>query len=127
MADSTADKARKARERAKKESGFPKIKGMSTINNPKAIDKVLTASQKTQDIVTGRQNNPPSNLKKVEEFFNGPKKLTPKQEREAKLMQQRRAIDTGKTAARAEAIAKRADGGVKKSTKTVDKLYRPSK
>ena len=104
---STADKARKARERAKAESGFPKIKGMSTINNPKAVDKIITASQKTKDIVTGRQNKKPSIAKKVEEFFNGPKKLTAKQEREVKLMQQRRAIDTGKTAARATAIEKR--------------------
>jgi len=107
MADSTADKARKARERAKAESGFPKIKGHATIGNPKFLDEKITASKKTRDIVTGRQNKKPSIGKKIEEFLVGPKKLTAKQEREAKLMQQRRTIDTGKTAARATAIEKR--------------------
>ena len=105
MADSVADKARKAREAAKAER-YPRAKDIEY--KGKTYDyKIVKASEKTKKIVREAANGKPGVVKKVEEFFNGPKKLTAKQEREANVMQSRRTLDRKRTAARATAIENR--------------------
>jgi hypothetical protein len=106
MADSAADKARKAREARNKER-YPRAKDIEY--KGKIYDyKMVNASEGTKKIVREMANGKPSVAKKVEEFFNGPKKLTAKQEREAAAMQTRRYVDKSKTSMRANIIASRA-------------------
>ena len=84
MADSVADKARKARERARKQN--------SNRGSTGSTDRLV------MDLTRGKE----SLLDKI-----GGRYVNREEQRAANIMQQRRAIDTGKTAARATAIEKR--------------------
>ena len=84
MADSVADKARKARERARKQN--------SNRGSTGSTDRLV------MDLTRGKE----SLLDKI-----GGRYVNKEEQRAANIMQQRRAIDTGKTAARATAIKKR--------------------
>ena len=84
MADSVADKARKARERARKQN--------SNRGSTGSTDRLV------MDLTRGKE----SLLDKI-----GGRYVNKEEQRAANIMQQRRAIDTGKTAARATAIEKR--------------------
>ena len=106
MADSVAKKAAKAREAARVER-YPRIEMITTKKGRTVGSKITKASPATKKIVREAANGKPSIGKKVEEFFNGPKKLTAKQEREANVMQSRRTLDKQRTAARATAIENR--------------------
>ncbi len=105
MADSIAKRAAKAKEAARVER-YPRVE-MIELKGKTVGAKTARASEKTKKIVREAANGKPSVGKKIEEFFNGPKKLTPKQERKANAMQVRRTLDTKRTAARATAIEKR--------------------
>ncbi len=95
MADSTADKARKARNRAE-EQNYPR--GYSRGSTDRLVMDLTRGKAKGLDRVTGR-------------FIDA------EEQRAANLMQQRRGIDTAKTAARGNAIEKRV--AAKKAAKTL--------
>jgi 6-phosphogluconate dehydrogenase len=84
MADSVADKARKARQRARTQN--------SNRGSTGSTDRLV------MDLTRGKE----SLLDKI-----GGRYVNEAEQRAANIMQQRRAIDTGKTAARATAIEKR--------------------
>ena len=90
----TADKARKARERARTQNSN---RG-STGSTDRLVMDLTRGKSSLSDKVTGRYVNEP-------------------EQRAANIMQQRRALDTGKTAARATAIEKRE--AKKKAAKTL--------
>jgi hypothetical protein len=95
MADSTADKARKARNRAE-EQNYPR--GYSRGSTDRLVMDLTRGKAKGLDRVTGR-------------FIDA------EEQRAANLMQQRRRLDTAKTAARGNAIEKRV--AAKKAEKTL--------
>ena len=95
MADSTADKARKARNRAE-EQNYPR--GYSRGGTDRLV----------MDLTRGKANL----LQKI-----GGRYANAEEQRAANLMQQRRGIDTAKTAARGNAIEKRV--AAKKAEKTL--------
>ena len=95
MADSTADKARKARNRADDEAW---ARGYSSGKTNKLVMDLTRGKAKGVEKVIGRTP-------------------TAEEERAAKLVQQRRRLDTAKTAARATAIANRT--AKKKASDTV--------
>ena len=91
----TADKARKARERARTQN--------SNRGSTGSTDRLV------MDLTRGKVSFAKKNL--LTRFVNEP------EQRAANIMQQRRALDTGKTAARATAIEKRE--AKKKAAKTL--------
>ncbi len=95
MADSTADKARKARRRAS-DQDYPR--GASRGGTDRLVMDLTRGKAKGLEKVTGR-------------FVDA------EEQRAANLMQQRRRLDTGKTAARGNAIEKRV--AAKKAAKTL--------
>ena len=95
MADSTADKARKARNRAF-DQNYPR--GYSRGGTDRLVMDLTRGKAKGLEKVTGR-------------FVDA------EEQRAANLMQQRRRLDTGKTAARGNAIEKRV--AAKKAAKTL--------
>jgi hypothetical protein len=95
MADSTADKARKARNRAS-DQNYPR--GYSRGGTDRLVMDLTRGKAKGLEKITGR-------------FVDA------EEQRAANLMQQRRRLDTGKTAARATAIEKRT--AAKKAEKTL--------
>jgi prolyl-tRNA editing enzyme YbaK/EbsC (Cys-tRNA(Pro) deacylase) len=98
MADSAADKARKARNRA-------------ADNNY----KFGSSSSKTKDLVMDlTRGKKASKLEKVA----GGRIANAEEQRAAAIMQQRRKLDTGKVATRATAMAKRAAAEKKAKTLT---------
>jgi hypothetical protein len=101
MADSTAEKARKARKRAYNEDFEP---GGS--------------SWKTNQLVTDLTRDKPKGADKVLDWVAGGRYPNSEELRAASIMQQRRKIDTAKTAARATAIEKRTAAAKKAKTLT---------
>jgi hypothetical protein len=101
MADSTADKARKARERA-------------ADNNYKPGRSSAKTDRMVMDLTRGTEKG----IKKA--LTSGGLGRYPNKEEQqaAAIMQQRRKIDTGKTAARATAMAKRTAAAKKAKTLT---------
>ena len=97
MADSTANKARKARERA-------------ADNNYKPGSSSYKTDQLVMDLTRGKAS-------KVEKVM-GRYGSNAEEQRAAAIMQQRRKVDTGKVAARATAIAKRTAAAKKTKTLT---------
>jgi hypothetical protein len=95
MADSTADKARKARKRAF-DQDYPR--GASRGGTDRLVMDLTRGKEKLIDKFGGRYVNA-------------------EEQRAANLMQQRRRLDTGKTAARGNAIEKRV--AAKKAAKTL--------
>jgi hypothetical protein len=95
MADSTADKARKARNRAS-DQNYPR--GYSRGGTDRLVMDLTRGKAKGLEKVTGR-------------FVDA------EEQRAANLMQQRRRLDTAKTAARGNAIEKRV--AAKKAEKTL--------
>ena len=106
MADSTKKKIKKAITARQKER-YPKIEMLTTKKGKTVGSKIVKASESTKKIVREAANGKPGVAKKVKEFFDGPKKLTAKQEREANVMQNRRYVDKSKTAMRAKMIESR--------------------
>jgi hypothetical protein len=96
MADSTADKARKARNRAF-DQNYPV--GYSRGGTDRLVMDLTRGKEKLIDKVGGRYVNE-------------------SEQRAANIMQQRRKIDTAKTAARATAIEKRTAAAKKAKTLT---------
>jgi len=95
MADSTADKARKARNRAS-DQNYPR--GYSRGGTDRLVMDLTRGKAKGLEKITGR-------------FVDA------EEQRAANLMQQRRRLDTAKTAARGNAIEKRV--AAKKAEKTL--------
>jgi hypothetical protein len=101
MADSVADKARKARERAR--------------DNNYARGK---SSGKTDRMVMDLTRGTEKGIKKALTSGGLGRYPNKEEERAAALVQQRRKLDTGKTAARATAIEKRTAANKKAKTLT---------
>ncbi len=101
MADSTADKARKARERAAKENYAP---GGSSAKTDRLVMDLTRGVEKgiKKKLTSGGLGRYPN----LEE------------QRAASIVQQRRRLDTAKTAARATAIEKRTAAKAKAKTTT---------
>lgn len=97
MADSTADKARKARNRA-------------ADNNFKPGSSSYKTDQLVMDLTRGKAS-------KLESAM-GRYGSTAEEQRAASIMQQRRKVDTGKVAARGTAIEKRTAAAKKAKTLT---------
>jgi hypothetical protein len=96
MADSMADKTRKARNRAADNNYKP---GMSSYKTKELVMDLTRGKASKLDQVSGRYANE-------------------EERRAANIMQQRRKVDTGKVAARATAIAKRTAAAKKAKTLT---------
>ena len=116
MADSTAEEARKARERARKQN----TRRNSTGSTDRLVMDLTRGKESLLDKVAGRYVNRA-------------------EQRAANIMQKRRANDTAKTARRATAIEKRevkktaantlmtgVSGGMRKATKRAERLARAS-